>query len=121
MQCQRGRVVRTVEEEEDRGRAVAVLMDVFVVPFLAGHVEVDYFVHVRVVDIECRLHSLKEGEIGERCNEEARVTFVCSSVDCSFSTTFPRLWLIADRKSEGLSLASYHRGKWFCRHWYRQR
>ena len=47
-----GRPLTDVEQVNDRGRPIHILMDVFVVAFLAGHIEVDDLVLVGIVDVE---------------------------------------------------------------------
>ena len=44
-----------IEQVDDGGAAVDILVDVLVMPLLAWHVEVHYLVLVCVIDIECRL------------------------------------------------------------------
>lgn len=77
-----------VEQVDDSGATVDVLVNVLVVALLARHVEVYDLVLVGVVDVERGLQP----------SELKPLTLMCSSLLSSFSTTLPSVCEMASRK-----------------------
>ena len=82
-----------VKQENNGSRSINILVHILMMAFFAWHVEVNNFVLVCIINvISCLfmkpLYSLN------------LLTLICSSDECSFSTTVPKVYEIASRNAD---------------------